>query len=247
MPVIQGENPWASIIGSLVGGAGQFMAAKQQAKTAKQEHDEKVQQQGVLNANAQMQLGQGQQRIDQTNQNQAAQQAAAAQKAATEAKSQAASEVHQQAVDALAEAKQKEQATKDHQQFMIEQEKIISAHRDAQAKIKSATDVASIHAAAAIGSAQIHAASAVQSAGIHAGVEARGQDLSHQDRVRGQDLQFKAKNAPKPPKPTTALSREQDHQFALEALKAGRPRDEITRAYAAKWGITPSEAGALFP
>jgi hypothetical protein len=50
MPIIQQTNPWASILGGLIGAGGNYIAAKDQAKKTEQDRQDKLKQQAIANA-----------------------------------------------------------------------------------------------------------------------------------------------------------------------------------------------------
>jgi hypothetical protein len=53
MPVLQGGNPTGDIIGGLLGAAGQYLAARQEGRAAKQKRQDTLNQQAIQNALAQ--------------------------------------------------------------------------------------------------------------------------------------------------------------------------------------------------
>ena len=116
-------------------------------------------------AHEQAMEAQGQERIDVDQQ-----------KATTEAKAEAARELHQNYLDELARLKAETQEHKDAQEFQLKKQKLDNDLKLGLAKIHGSKDVAEVHANASIAVAQIHASATVTAAQIRA---------SHAGRSRG--------------------------------------------------------------
>ena len=157
MPVYDETPGWAKALGGLIGGAGNFIAGREQAKQQKAaaEAEAEKQRRAAALAQANLDLKGREVGVQESN-------------ALTNAKREAASELHQQAADALQQAKFEYGQTKDAKAFAQKQQQINQAYQLGRQKIEAGKTEAEIRAGAQESVAQIHAAATVQAASIRA-------------------------------------------------------------------------------
>jgi hypothetical protein len=177
--------------------AASFFAARQEAKKQADEQKRADAAAQVENARKDATLKLEQDKFgEEVNQNKitdANEQAAAV----LSAKKEAAAELHQSAEDAINKAKLAFDETKDREAYHLAILKITTAHSDAEAKNKTATDLAQIRANATTGSASISAAARVEAAGISAR-SAESRLTQSENFTAGQNALYRTPSKSKP-------------------------------------------------